>query len=664
MTVKTLPSVPGAAPSSTSSVSSAASLLARDPFLRAFVVSLAALAALLLVPAVPSLASPSFGTLCLPSFIIAWAALGAWFRLGRIPAREDRRFWAWIGTGFCGWLTALLIYALVPLVPALNRWGNAVGDGVFLASYAAWFLGLETRPHRGVRPAIAAAERRLTFLGMACMVVGWLAYAVIVPALRGGFFVGGLQLSRFVFVVLDIVLASRLALLLRDADRFRWRAVYGLLLLGVMGLAVLNSLDCPAGAREAGSWTSWPFPALWMSALVGFVVATRIRHVPDLEAVPVETDVSTPSSGLEPIWSGSFLVLGAFTFPAVHVALRAMAVESSRDGQLESLVVATGMLSLGGLAALAYRSLDRQRASLHRERHELESRMMQAQKMEAIGRLAGGVAHDFNNLLTAIGGYADLARESLRPGHSSLDALAQVRIAADRAAALTKQLLAFSRRQLLKPEPLQLNRTVIGLEPALRQVVGVHVELRTCLDPDLGWASADASQMEQVLLNLVVNARDAMPAGGTVTISTANGELQPADVEDWPAVTPGPCIRLEVRDTGAGIPPDVLPQIFEPFFTTKTAGAGTGLGLSMVYGILRQSGGTIAVKSQEHSGTVFSILAAAHPRPARRERVRRRDGRRERNRDRPAGGGRTGRPRACALDAGAAGLHRAGGVER
>jgi PAS domain S-box-containing protein len=237
------------------------------------------------------------------------------------------------------------------------------------------------------------------------------------------------------------------------------------------------------------------------------------------------------------------------------------------------------------------------------EQRRLEEQLRQSQKLEAVGRLAGGVAHDFNNMLTAIGGYTALALEHAPAGSELRGDLDEIRKATDRAARLTRQLLAFSRKQVLVPELLNLNGVVVELESMLRPLIGEDVELTTQLDPALGPIEADPGQLHQVVMNLVVNARDAMPEGGSISIETTNAVVE--DNDD--GMEPGRYVTLTVRDTGEGIDEDTLGQIFEPFFTTKEAGKGTGLGLATVYGIVKQSGGYVAVESEVGSGSAFTI---------------------------------------------------------
>jgi two-component system cell cycle sensor histidine kinase/response regulator CckA len=244
-------------------------------------------------------------------------------------------------------------------------------------------------------------------------------------------------------------------------------------------------------------------------------------------------------------------------------------------------------------------------------RKELEAQLRQSQKMDAVGQLAGGVAHDFNNLLTVIKMHVELALEDLGAGHPLHADILEVARAAGRAAALTRQLLAFSRQQVLQPQVIDLNVVIADLQKMLARLIGEDIDFTLDLADDLGFVLADPGQLEQVLVNLAINARDAMPRGGSLTIATRNVELSPLEASRHPDARPGPYVAVALRDTGAGMTPDVQARIFEPFFTTKELGKGTGLGLATVYGIVTQSGGFLDVKSAPGRGAVFTVYLSA-----------------------------------------------------
>lgn len=235
-----------------------------------------------------------------------------------------------------------------------------------------------------------------------------------------------------------------------------------------------------------------------------------------------------------------------------------------------------------------------------------EEELRQAQKMEAIGRLAGGVAHDFNNLLTVILGCGDVIYERAGPADPIRTEVAQIIEAGERAAALTNQLLVFSRKQVLRPQSVNLSQIVTDMNHMLSRLIGEDVEMILDLQADLVRVLADPNQIEQVILNLVVNSRDAMPQGGAITIRTANGTIDPQGALAAKGAKPGPCAMLSIRDTGPGIDPEILARVFEPFFTTKEIGKGTGLGLATVHGIVKQSQGEIEVSSVLGKGTTFT----------------------------------------------------------
>jgi len=264
-------------------------------------------------------------------------------------------------------------------------------------------------------------------------------------------------------------------------------------------------------------------------------------------------------------------------------------------------------LALASLSGQLLAAIMAERDDALERRLLLEEQLRHSQKMEAVGRLAGGIAHDFNNLLTAIIGYTEIVLTSLDPKDERRADAEEIGRAAMRAADLTRQMLAFSRRQVLQPKIIDLNTALSKVEPMLRRVIGEDILMTVTGKAASPHVRVDPGQVEQVVMNLVVNARDAMPQGGRLTVETADAVLDEAAVADQPDVKPGPYVMLSVTDSGVGMPPEVRARIFEPYFTTKDVGKGTGLGLSTAYGIVRQSDGHIAVSSELGLGTTFRI---------------------------------------------------------
>ena len=272
-----------------------------------------------------------------------------------------------------------------------------------------------------------------------------------------------------------------------------------------------------------------------------------------------------------------------------------------KSGEIIQVEVTTHTLTLGDRACRLAVARD------VTERTRLEEQLRQAQKMEAVGRLAGGVAHDFNNLLSVILSYGELLLGELKPGEPMRGEVEEIRNAGLRAADLTRQLLMFSRQQVIEPKVLDLNAVLTSMDKMLQRILGADVDLVSLPTQPLGRVRVDPSSIEQVIMNLVVNARDAMPTGGKLTMETDNVILDESYARDHLGVTPGPHVMVAVTDTGSGIDKATLTRIFEPFFTTKEAGKGTGLGLSTVFGIVQQSGGSVWVYSEPGKGTTFKV---------------------------------------------------------
>jgi two-component system cell cycle sensor histidine kinase/response regulator CckA len=284
-----------------------------------------------------------------------------------------------------------------------------------------------------------------------------------------------------------------------------------------------------------------------------------------------------------------------------------------KDGRLIDVEVASHTISYGGRRAVLSVLQD------ITVRKQLEEQLRQSAKMEAVGMLAGGIAHDFNNLLTIINGYSHILLNALPQADPNRSAVEQIMKAGERAATLTRQLLSYSRRQVLQPKLLNINQLVIGMEAMLRRLIGEDIEFRFAPGREIGQVNADPGQIEQVIMNLAVNARDAMPRGGILTIETSGAELDEHYTATHPAMKPGRYVVLVVGDNGSGMDAETRAHLFEPFFTTKAQGQGTGLGLTTVFGIVKQSGGGMDVSTEIGKGTSVKVYLPRFDQPAASE---------------------------------------------
>lgn len=377
---------------------------------------------------------------------------------------------------------------------------------------------------------------------------------------------------------------------------------------------MLCLLVTSAVGASTGLWALVWFFSLWRRTRFSGALVTAVSfspHVLTAAIIPVQVHFSYFPPYMHLFW---FLQALGLSVGIIMLVLSEQSVE--RDKAEAALRHSEAQFrQLYGEAPIGYHEVDAEgrvtglRTTVQdiTERKALEQQLQESQKMEAIGRLAGGVAHDFNNLLTAISGYSELVLKRLDPASPTYQDVDQIYRAASRASSLTRQLLAFSRRQVLQARLLDLNAIVSEMSGLLRRLIGEDIALATALEPGLGKVKADRGQIEQVILNLIVNARDAMPNGGKVTVETRNYDPSDSPPGKHFDLQPGSYVVLSVSDTGTGMDSRVQAQLFEPFFTTKEPGKGTGLGLSTVYGIVRQSGGHIAFNSSPGQGTKFDV---------------------------------------------------------
>jgi signal transduction histidine kinase/CheY-like chemotaxis protein len=585
---------------------SAASALARDRFVQLQAAALVLVGAFYVLPVASDamIAAFSWTWVCVPFMV--WPVVGCFAGLSRVTRAADRRFWTLVGFALVAWLLALLVYALVPE----DTWTlttAAVMDLLYLVFYALLYIAIDRRPDAAHGETRGPVERRLRTAGVSAFGVGWTLYFVIVPTWLGSYGMWPTVSETLMFVLLDSGLMIRACVAWRDAATPYWRRIYALLAVATLVLLGTDSLGLLDDANINLFLFGSPFDLLWALPGTAYVIAVRARELPGAEVMAPPRAVDELSLARV----GSLLLVGALSFPTLHAVFDAVGVLPARGlplhhGLVVVMFASTGVLA--GMAIVAYGWIARDVLRVQSERRALEAQLVQAQKMEAIGRMAGGVAHDFNNLLTAIAGYNDMVLEHLPSWDDSRPMLEEVRAATNKAASLVRQLLTFSRRQAMAVEPLDLNRVVVNAQNMMRRLIGEDVRLELDLAPDLGAALASENQFEQVVLNLVVNARDAMPRGGRITIATRAVDLDDVAVRPHAWLKPGRFAAVSVSDTGVGIPADVLPHIFDPFFTTKERDKGTGLGLAMVYGTMRQFGGAVDVQTHVGRGTTFRLL--------------------------------------------------------
>ena len=586
---------------------SPAAHVARDRMVRVQMLVFAATLALYLLPLLTpdQLQSYSENWFCLPYLIApTLAAVLAWRATRGTP---EGPFWRTLAVALASWLAALSVYGFVPKSNWTPAWDASV-NGLYLAYYVSALIAFDLARTDAEADPTQLAERRLRALGIFVFVSGWSLYGLVVPALATGTVAKKQIVGSVLFIIFDALLLARSVDAFSEAVAPRWRTILGafsvvatlLLVTDVFNVLLSRQVLVWRVPGPADFW--WATPGMALSIMI----ALRNAPLPDAPA-PRPARLEAP---LRPIRVQEYLVVGGVSFPLVHSALVLLGTVDATDLALLEAQLFTAMCSLAALAFLAivaYRTLEKQRTHGLVERRRLESQLLQSQKMEAVGRLAGGVAHDFNNLLTAIGGYTDLVLDNMPAGDENRPSLEEIQSATARASALTKQLLTFSRRQVVAPQLVDVNSVVTNVERMLRRLIGEHIALKTELASGVVGVLIDPNQLEQVLMNLTVNARDAMPHGGRLTIATAGVTLggPEAAAANLP---PGRYAEVIVRDTGEGIPAPALPHLFEPFFTTKDRDKGTGLGLATVFGIVSGAKGAVEVTSEPGHGAAFRIL--------------------------------------------------------
>jgi signal transduction histidine kinase/CheY-like chemotaxis protein len=513
---------------------------------------------------------------------------------------EERRFWNLVIVGIIAWFTGSLVNYL-SVVLTVPRWVDLVVDVLYIALYLSFFLASDQQPQREDGWSKGDILYRYSLVGATLFVVIMFGYFVVVPwALHPAenlhYFA-----SFNLYVTLDTLLAAKFGMLYLASGSARWRRCFGLMGLIAAIMAVGDLVEGLGFAEIVSSVVGGQVDVVWVAQ--HFVLAAMI-----LTCTPPPDDAEVGADDASAPRIQSLLPFYAFAIPLVHLGfylfgLLDPAAHTAREG-----IVFFGLLFFAGLSVAQQVGLERAVASLRSDLmvRALGDKLRQSQRLESIGRLAGGIAHDFNNLLMVIKSYAGLAENAVSAGNrNAREKLGEIDRAADRAADLVRQLLAFGRRQVLHPEVVHVNEMVLGLEGMLSRIIGDDIELSVDLDEDVGFTRVDPALLEQVIVNLAVNARDAMPRGGRLSIRTRPVTGPPNGAVD--DTNGARSVELVVTDSGTGIDPEIRDRIFEPYFTTKAMEKGTGLGLATVYGIVEQSGGVIEVESAPGEGSSFRV---------------------------------------------------------
>jgi signal transduction histidine kinase len=531
--------------------------------------------------------------------------MAGFYGLGRIENEEERTFWCNLAYACVFWLATLVAIALVP--SSQWRWLDDVWvDAAYLFFYSPILFAAECKPHLANVGPRRDVERQLRWAGVTLLVFGWFLYFVVAPAVADPSLFGTMLPSSLLFITIDVAIVMRYAWRSYSSGSTRWRVLYGVVALAGVSLLATDSLD----ALEALKWFALPDGAktdlLWAIPSFFFLLAFRLREADLPSAIDSATGERAASSGLDPVRVGSFLVGSAFSFPLVHFAVHSWLPFSFRLAVYQRMIVVGELVVLGALAVAAFLYLERQRVAAERRRSALEERVQRARALEAVGRVSGVLADEYSATAKALGAFVDRAIDNLRPGDPLRDDAAKASEHLQRALEFANGLRAISRQDRGRPVVVDVRTAVLDLMPELRRALGSLILLENVPARQACATVVDPAHLRVILLDLATNARDAMPNGGRCRIETGTVELG-ADAAIGLAVRPGHYAKLTVRDSGSGIPKEVLPHLFEPFLSTKPGEGARGLGLATLYAIVSQYGGCITVTS-EPGDTAFEIL--------------------------------------------------------
>ena len=580
--------------------------LKRDPIVWVWAAVTAALLVPYLVPLLSEEQMESYADLYsdIPLILVAIAAFQ--FRLRRLPNIVERRFWTLMTLAFVCWLLVRVLTIVLPDAWYFAVRGGVVVDAIYVAFYLFIVLALELTPHDPSKQTIGGKLRSLRFAGAVVFAFGLLIYFAIIPGAMNPEVYDTLVPSLLLYVVLDVYVLMRLVYLRRDSSGSHWETVYTWLLATALLWMVTDSYEALSYIGIVPYvWSGTVLDFAWFPAFFTAVVAARARELQFLS--PTVHTHRTPRGTKPDVWRrlpGGLIGVYAVVFPFFHFTLYYLGALDPVSKPAREICTLLFLLLLAGMALLYQRLLEAQYARLEAEREVLTERLLRSQRLEAVGQLTGGIAHDFNNLLTVIEVNLELmASEPPSKAPRFQVELKEAQQAAQRGTVLIRKLLSFSRQRTLSVKVVDLAKLVEELEPIWRRLLPENIEVRFFSDAAVPLTRADPDEVEQIVMNLATNARDAMPNGGVLRVEIRRAWLdeEHRKTHRWGDV--GEYVCLSVSDTGAGMDEQTKKRIFEPFFTTKPPGKGTGLGMSMIYGLMKQHSGFVDIQSAIGEGT-------------------------------------------------------------
>jgi signal transduction histidine kinase len=585
--------------------------LMRDSLVQLY---LAVLAIEAMIYTAPLLDPPELAAFGASSFQIPFIAIVVAASLQgrhRIRDAEERLYWTHLAAAVFFWLATLAWIALVPR----GNWTMTYDvwtDASYLLFYSPILLAVECRPHLPRVSGAHATERQLRWAGVAMLVFGCFMYFVVAPVVLEPDLLRSELSSSLLFVTIDLVIVSRYAWRAWSCGSVRWRVLYGAIALAGSAVGTVDMLDVlgavgavnlPDGAITDLIWTIPPF---------FFLAAFRLRDVDLPRSLESDQARRVSDRSLDPVRVGAFLVGSALVFPMLHFVVHTAFTLSPALLQAQRVMVVVEMALLGALASAAYRILARERLLEEQAREAFEERLRQAHKLEAVSRLAGVVAREMTGPLQVMGSALERAMDTLTIGDPLRELAQRGFDQVKRLELLARHLTAVSRERRGQPERVDLADAISDAMPALRATLGPAIRVEAA--PVRGCITLiDPAHLRALMLDLAANARDAMPDGGRFEMEVGRLALT-GDAAVPMAVRPGSYVRLVVRDSGRGIPSDVLPHLFEPFFSTKaddSTDTAPGLGLASLYAIVTQHGGCVTVESEPGQGAAFEILLPA-----------------------------------------------------